>query len=95
MAKAMPEQSGLAGNTNTLPMKTRGKLIGFPGENQGLVAVPHYTGSKAHLNANGPEGTPGFAARLTGSTTRQPRQAYCHQLRQTVRLLLASYRQTQ
>jgi hypothetical protein len=38
--------------------KTR-KLIGFPGEGQGLLAVPHYIGNKAHLNAHGPNGAPG------------------------------------
>ena len=36
------------------------KLIGFPGEVQGIVAVPHYTGDKAHLNAHGPNGAPGL-----------------------------------
>lgn len=37
----------------------RAKLVGFPGEAQALVAVPHYTGDKAHLNAHGPNGAPG------------------------------------
>jgi hypothetical protein len=36
------------------------KLIGFPGEGQGILAVPHYTGDKAHLNAHGPNGAPGL-----------------------------------
>jgi hypothetical protein len=40
--------------------KRQGKLTGFPGENQGVLAVLHYTGSKAHLNANGPAGAPGL-----------------------------------
>jgi len=38
----------------------RRKLIGFPGEGQGLLAVPHYIGDKAHLNAHGPNGLPGL-----------------------------------
>jgi len=38
----------------------RGKLIGFPGEGQGIIAVPHYIGDKAHLNAHGPKGAPGL-----------------------------------
>ena len=33
--------------------------MGFPGEAQGIIAVPHYIGDKAHLNAHGPLGTPG------------------------------------
>ena len=36
------------------------KLIGFPGEGQGILAVPHYTGDKAHLNSHGPNGVPGL-----------------------------------
>jgi hypothetical protein len=39
-----------------------GKIIGFPGEGQGIIAVPHYTGTKAHLNASGPNGAPGTYA---------------------------------
>lgn len=56
----MSEPSGSTGNTNTSSPHSRAKLTGFPGENQGLVAVLHYTGSKAHLNANGPKGAPGL-----------------------------------
>jgi hypothetical protein len=37
----------------------RAKIMGFPGEAQGIIAVPHYIGDKAHLNAHGPLGTPG------------------------------------
>ncbi len=33
--------------------------MGFPGEPQGIIAVPHYIGDKAHLNAYGPQGAPG------------------------------------
>jgi hypothetical protein len=38
----------------------RAKVMGFPGEAQGIVAVPHYIGDKAHLNAHGPLGAPGL-----------------------------------
>jgi len=38
----------------------RRKLTGFPGEGQGILAVPHYIGDKAHLNAHGPNGAPGL-----------------------------------
>ena len=38
----------------------RAKLMGFPGEAQGIIAVPHYIGDKAHLNAHGPQGLPGI-----------------------------------
>jgi hypothetical protein len=41
------------------PTSKRHKLIGFPGEGQGILAVPHYIGDKAHLNAHGPNGAPG------------------------------------
>lgn len=34
--------------------------MGFPGEPQGIIAVPHYIGDKAHLNAHGPQGAPGL-----------------------------------
>src|ERR1019366_5632881 len=40
----------------------RGKLIGFPGEGQSIVAQLHYTGDKAHLNAFGPKDGPGLYA---------------------------------
>ena len=35
------------------------KFFAFPGEWQGIVAAPHYTGNKSHLNAYGPNGGPG------------------------------------
>src|SRR5436305_152285 len=37
-----------------IPGKPSLRLTGFPGENTGLIAVPHYIGDKAYLNANGP-----------------------------------------
>jgi hypothetical protein len=47
-------------NSTTQEAKLRqGKIMGFPGEGQGVIAVPHYTGSKAHLNSHGPGGVPG------------------------------------
>jgi hypothetical protein len=49
-----------ARDTTSPSQKPRAKLTGFPGENQGLIAVLHYIGSKAHLNANGPNGAPGL-----------------------------------
>ncbi len=44
------------------PIQRRARLAGFPGENQGVLAVVHYidTGTKAHLNAHGPAGLPGM-----------------------------------
>jgi hypothetical protein len=42
------------------PSGKKRNLIGFPGEGQGILAVPHYTGDKAHLNAHGPNGVPGL-----------------------------------
>ena len=50
----MSDQKGAA------PQMKRAKLIGFPGEAQVIVAVPHYVGDKAHLNAHGPNGAPGL-----------------------------------
>ncbi|HTV05774.1 MAG TPA: methylamine utilization protein MauJ [Acidobacteriaceae bacterium] len=43
-------------------IQRRPRATGFPGENQGVIAVLHYidTGSKAHLNAHGPAGLPGM-----------------------------------
>jgi len=38
---------------------SRLRLVGFAGEGTGLLAVPHYVGDKAHLNASGPNGAPG------------------------------------
>ncbi len=40
--------------------KPGSRLTGFHGENTGLIAVPHYIGDKAYLNANGPNGAPGL-----------------------------------
>jgi len=45
--------------TTTPKSSKKRKLIGFPGEGQGILAVPHYIGDKAHLNAHGPNGAPG------------------------------------
>jgi hypothetical protein len=57
----MTESYSSTGSTGPASsQKRRGKLTGFPGENQGMIAVLHYTGSKAHLNANGPAGAPGL-----------------------------------
>jgi hypothetical protein len=36
------------------------KFFAFPGEQQGIIAAPHYIGDKVHLNANGPRGGPGL-----------------------------------
>jgi hypothetical protein len=49
----MPDPKG------AVPQLKRAKIIGFPGEAQGILAVPHYIGDKAHLNAHGPNGAPG------------------------------------
>jgi hypothetical protein len=48
--------------TGQPPIQRRARLTGFPGENQGIIAVFHYidTGKKAHLNAHGPAGLPGM-----------------------------------
>ena len=56
----MSELQDSARDTTSPSQKPRAKLTGFPGENQGLVAVPHYIGSKANLNASGPMGAPGL-----------------------------------
>ncbi len=56
MAEKEPANQTQAGESAV----ERRKLIGFPGEGQGLLAVPHYIGSKAHLNAHGPNGAPGL-----------------------------------
>ncbi len=56
----MSELQDSALDTTSPSQKPRAKLTGFPGENQGLVAVPHYIGSKANLNASGPIGAPGL-----------------------------------
>ena len=56
----MSEWKGSARDTIPPSQELRVKMTGFPGENQGLVAVPHYVGIKAHLNANGPKGAPGL-----------------------------------
>jgi hypothetical protein len=56
----MSESQGPPHNTTSPARKPRVKLTGFPGENTGLVAVPHYIGDKAHLNASGPTGVPGL-----------------------------------
>jgi hypothetical protein len=42
------------------PTPKRPRLAGFPGENQGIIPVLHYTGTKSHLNAHGPAGKPGM-----------------------------------
>ncbi|HXY78655.1 MAG TPA: methylamine utilization protein MauJ [Candidatus Acidoferrales bacterium] len=42
------------------PHNQRSRLIGFAGETTGIIAVPHYIGNKAYLNANGPNGAPGL-----------------------------------
>ena len=41
------------------PSKSGPRLVGFAGESSGIIAVLHYIGDKAHLNANGPKGVPG------------------------------------
>ena len=48
--------------TSQPPIQRRARLTGFPGENQGVIPVLHYTdtGTKAHLNAHGPAGLPGM-----------------------------------
>jgi hypothetical protein len=56
----MPEPQGSAHNTFSLSEKSGVKLTGFPGEGTGLIAVPHYIGDKAHLNASGPNSMPGL-----------------------------------
>ncbi len=48
---------------NSFPVATKQRrLFAFPGERQGIVAAPHYTGDKAYLNAHGPNGGPGLYA---------------------------------
>lgn len=54
---SMPENANPS-TAASISTKKR-KLIGFPGEGQGILAVPHYIGDKAHLNAHGPNGAPG------------------------------------
>ncbi|MGD0569708.1 MAG: methylamine utilization protein MauJ [Candidatus Sulfotelmatobacter sp.] len=41
------------------PLKSGMRLVGFAGESNGIIAVLHYIGDKAYLNANGPNGAPG------------------------------------
>ena len=55
-------ESSSTTNTNQPAIQRRSRLTGFPGENQGVLAVLHYidTGTKAHLNAHGPAGLPGM-----------------------------------
>ncbi|MGH9496320.1 MAG: hypothetical protein ACRD3B_15075 [Candidatus Sulfotelmatobacter sp.] len=49
-------------NFGAIPVaqKQRPRLIGFPGERQGIIGVYHYSGDKAYLNVNGPNGAPGL-----------------------------------
>lgn len=54
----MSDNAGTESHDSLRPK--RRKLIAFPGEEQGIVAVPHYIGDKAHLNAHGPKGAPGL-----------------------------------
>jgi hypothetical protein len=56
----MSDTEPLAGQASLPPKTRRRKLIGFPGEGQGVLAVPHYIGDKDHLNAHGPKGAPGL-----------------------------------
>jgi hypothetical protein len=56
----MPDNEGPKKAGSIQSSSKRRKLIGFPGEGQGILAVPHYTGDKAHLNAHGPNGAPGL-----------------------------------
>jgi hypothetical protein len=51
----MPEPQ----DANPSPYKSGLRLVGFAGEGTGILAVPHYLGDKAYLNANGPNGAPG------------------------------------
>jgi hypothetical protein len=60
--------------TSQPPIRRRARLAGFPGENQGVLAVLHYadTGTKAHLNAHGPAGLPGmYTVEFVQSQTRE------------------------
>jgi len=55
----MSEPQDPSRDTTPLARKPRLRLTGFPGEGTGIIAVPHYIGDKAYLNASGPNGVPG------------------------------------
>jgi hypothetical protein len=47
-------------DSSPTPSKPARRLTGFAGESTVMIAVPHYIGDKAYLNANGPNGAPGL-----------------------------------
>lgn len=55
-------ESNSTTTTSQPPIHRRPRLTSFPGETQGVIAVLHYleTGTKAHLNTQGPSGLPGM-----------------------------------